>query len=367
MNKRALVPKIERALAALGEELSVAVRRRPAKAAPHAPDLIVELKGQRGPAVRLVIQVSANPRAAPIQTAAARAGDAADHLGGIPVVASARLGSGVRQWLRQEGIGYLDLHGHVFVRGAGIIIDRDHGPPSAPADPEPPAGSGSPFADRSSLVVRHLLSGVPVQAGVRGLAAELGISPALVSRVLNRLRQDGYLESEPVEVVALGSLEPLLDEWSEYYRRRAKRQRERRLYLHARDTSAVLELLPQKLPAKSAPRWALSFQAGASLIAPFAFFSEVHLVVGGADWDQAAERVEHRLGAEPAEKEANLVLVEPHYRESWDYGLRQVSGLPVVSDIQLFLDLSVYPRRGAEQAARMREHIVQGFGRGEGV
>jgi hypothetical protein len=367
VNKRALVPKIERALAALGKELSVVVRRRPPKAATHASDLIVELKHQRGPPVRLVIEVSANPRAAPIQKAAAQAWEAANRLGGIPVVASARLGSGVRQWLRQEGIGYLDLHGHVLVRGAGIIIDRDHGPPSAPAGPEPTAGSGSPFADRSSLVVRHLLSGAPVQAGVRGLAAELGISPALVSRVLNRLRQDGYLESEPADVIELTSVEPLLDEWSEYYRRRARRQREKRFYLHARDTSAVLELLPKKLPARAAPQWALSFQAGASLIAPFAFFSEVHLLIGGPDWDQAAERVEHNLGAEPAEKEANMVLVEPYYRESWDHGLREVSKLPVVSDIQLFLDLSVYPRRGAEQATRIREHIVRRFRRGEGV
>jgi hypothetical protein len=47
--------------------------------------------------------------------------------------------------------------------------------------------------------------------------------------------------------------------------------------------------------------------------------------------------------------------------------LREVSKLPVVSDIQLFLDLSVYPRRGAEQATRIREHIVRRFRRGEGV
>ena len=123
----------------------------------------------------------------------------------------------------------------------------------------------------------------------------------------------------------------------------------------------------KKLSGRLVPRWALSFQAGASLISPFAFFSEVHVLVGSADWDQAVEKIERKLVAEPAQSEANLVLVEPYYRESWDYGLREVSGLPVVSDIQLYLDLSAYPRRGAEQAARIREHIVRPIHGREGV
>ena len=71
-----------------------------------------------------------------------------------------------------------------------------------------------------------------------------------------------------------------------------------------------------------------------------------------------AERFGREFGLVPATTEANVILVQPYYAHSWSHGLRRIGGLPVVSDVQLFLDLSVYPRRGAEQAERVREHIV---------
>jgi hypothetical protein len=106
------------------------------------------------------------------------------------------------------------------------------------------------------------------------------------------------------------------------------------------------------------PPWGLSFHAGASLVAAYAFFSEVHVLLGGDLWEQSAERFGRELDLVPATTEANVILVQPYYAHSWSHGLRRIGGLPVVSDAQLFLDLSVYPRRGAEQAERVREHIL---------
>jgi hypothetical protein len=45
-----------------------------------------------------------------------------------------------------------------------------------------------------------------------------------------------------------------------------------------------------------------------------------------------------------------LVLLRPYYRESVWFGLRRIESLPVVSDLQLILDLWHYPVRGREQA-----------------
>ena len=47
---------------------------------------------------------------------------------------------------------------------------------------------------------------------------------------------------------------------------------------------------------------------------------------------------------EPVRHEANVIVVHPYYQESWSFELREIEGLPVVSDVQLYL----YPRRGAE-------------------
>jgi hypothetical protein len=94
------------------------------------------------------------------------------------------------------------------------------------------------------------------------------------------------------------------------------------------------------------------------LVRPFAFFSEVHLLVSPRRWEHNVGQLAESLELEPAKEEANLIMVEPYYRYSWDYGVRQLRGIPVVSDLQLYLDLSVYPRRGAEQAEVIRDRLL---------
>jgi hypothetical protein len=191
---------------------------------------------------------------------------------------------------------------------------------------------------------------------VREVSAELGISQGLVSRIATRLRNEGYLLEE-AGVGRLVERDTLLDDWRDFYRQRAKRQRQQRLFLHARDSAAVMSRLAGAR-AKDSPRWGLSFHAGASLVAPFAFFSEVHVLLDGPPWNQSAEEFIRRMDLAPAKSDANVILVQPYYRNSWQYGMREIDGLPVVGDVQLYLDLSSYPRRGTEQAERIRDRIL---------
>ena len=45
----------------------------------------------------------------------------------------------------------------------------------------------------------------------------------------------------------------------------------------------------------------------------------------------------------------------PYYRVSAFFDRQEASGLPVVSDLQLYLDLYDYPLRGREQAEQILE------------
>jgi hypothetical protein len=92
-------------------------------------------------------------------------------------------------------------------------------------------------------------------------------------------------------------------------------------------------------------------------------FSEVHVLLSAPEWERTAHKFASIVGAEPNSQIANLVIVDPFYSRSWDFDLRSIKGVPVVSDIQLYLDLSTYPRRGAEQADRLRDRIVQSVDR----
>jgi len=351
VNERELQSRIAAIIDGLSGD--VAVRYDEVAKGGKRPDLLIELDAGGPKPLRVAIEVCANPRPPQVLRVAEQARAYAAAAKASPAVALPALSPSLRRELRNRGVGYLSLDGQVYLSGHGIHIDRQ-----IPSD-QPPfrRESSSLFADRSSLLLRHLFAYGDLPAGVRSAAAMLKVSPALVSRLLSKLKIEGMLIEQGGRL-QLADRSAVLDDWLEFYRRRAKRQQEQRLYMHARDVESVLRRLADDARAALDPGWGLSFQAGASLVAPYAFFSEVHLLVRGPDWESAAQQLRQRLELEPARDQANVILVRPYYRESSYFGLRKIDGLPVVSDLQLYLDLSVYPRRGAEQAARIRERLL---------
>ena len=343
----------------MSEDLGLRYRiKGAARPGSASPDLLVELSGRGKERFILAIELKVSAHRAAVAQAAEQVKRAAASVGAVPVVAVPQLGSRMADWLRQQGVGYLDARGRVFIRAPGVLIDRQFGDSDVGSGWAQSASVGSPFADRSSLVLRYMLADGLAYPGVRELASELRLSPGLVSRVLRRLKDEGYVRQNEKGGGRLLSVDLLLQDWVDFYKRRARKQRDRRLYMHARDVQAIISRLGESKPPKAFPKWALSFHAGASLVARFAVFSEVHVLLGGPVWDESVEAFSRRFRLEPAAEEANLILVEPYYRESWDYGVREIRGLPVVSDVQLYLDLHLYPMRGREQAARILERIL---------
>jgi len=348
--------ELESRIAALIDSLScdMAIRYNRQASGAKQPDFLVELDAGGAKPLRVAVEVCANPRPPQVLRVAEHASVYAAASNASPAVAIPVLSPSLKRELRSRGVGYLSLDGQVYLSGPGIFIDRQVPSQRSPIHSE---GGGSPFADRSSLLLRHLFAHGELPSGVRSLAAMLKISPALASRLLSKLKDEAVVIEEGNQI-RLADRSAVLDDWLEFYRRRAKRQREQRLYMHARDVQSVLRRLADDARSAPDPAWGLSFQAGASLVAPYAFYSEVHVLVGGPDWESAALAIRQRLDLEPAREQANVILVRPYYRQSWAFGLRKIEDLPVVSDLQLVLDLSVYPRRGAEQADRIRERLV---------
>jgi hypothetical protein len=257
--------------------------------------------------------------------------------------------------LRRAGVNFVDTGGMVHLSLPNMLVDR--------ANLRIPAGSKAvhrhfdPFSDRGSLILRTLMepSAHGRVWGVRELAAAAGASAATATRVLRELATSG------VEVVRSGRtarvrlVDPvaLFGAWT-------------RAYDWTRNPSVAFNapmgdatrFLTRMRRAWSGPRWALTLQAGAARVAPLATWNRAHVYVDVPDVS-ALIGVGEAQGWEPAEG-GNVVLLKPWYRTSVWHGMREISGIPVASPLQLALDLWHYPLRGREQAEHLLDMVLLG-------
>jgi hypothetical protein len=131
-----------------------------------------------------------------------------------------------------------------------------------------------------------------------------------------------------------------------FYRSRFRRQAQSPYYVHARGPESIIRSPSMSLVAPE-EGYGLALHAGASLVAPFVQFREVHVYLS-PDVPRLASRLLKALKARAAEGEANLVILSPFYRHSFLFDSRMIRGIRVVADLQLYLDLSCFPQRGVE-------------------
>jgi len=251
-----------------------------------------------------------------------------------------------RLWLRASGIGFVDLHGDASLEAEGLYVSRE----GLGAVPRRPTSFPNPFSDKASRVSAQLIvSGDPL--GVRELAALVELTPGYVSKVLSGLETLGYIARLPGRKVQLRDAKSLLSDWATAYDYR--KNHTTGFFCKARGPEEIIEhLRAAPMPAGCA----MTAQAGASLVAPYASFDRVDVYAVDA---VGASALISGLELTPVDRGANVFLWEPHYRHSALFRSRVIGGLRVVSDIQLYIDLYKYPLRGREQADHLFEKVLK--------
>jgi len=261
----------------------------------------------------------------------------------VPVLAAPYLSRQRQNMCRDKGIYFIDLSGNVFIKFKSLYVERIGLPNKFPEERK---GRG-PFSDKASLILRSILKDGGHLWGVRELAQRVHLDPGFVSRMAKELEKRNYI-ARINSKIKLRDPEGVLDDWVRNYN--YNKNKNFSYFLMAKSSVEVLEKL-RSLKIPSSVGYALSVQAGANLVAPYAAYQEVHLYVGN---EKALEYLKKRLKLRSAEQGANLILMLPYYKNSVFYDSRIKEGLRVVSDIQLYLDLHGYPIRGLEQA----EHLL---------
>lgn len=218
-----------------------------------------------------------------------------------------------------------------------------------------------PFADRASLLCRTLLSNPGVEWTVRGLAESAGVAPMLSSDVVRQLSAANIVVTRPAGrkvMVRLTDPQGLLDAWTAAYG----------WTKNVKDSFSVPipddDRMLARLAKVFAPRrWALTLLAGAWRRIQYTPADRFYVYV------ECASIAELRMLAEregwPADPAGRVVLMKPAYRTSVWHDMLEATDkeIPVVSDLQLVLDLWQYPVRGRETAEQLWRPLLRRFDR----
>ena len=205
------------------------------------------------------------------------------------------------------------------------------------------------FAGRYEDVVRVLLVEYPREWDLRSLAKAVGGSLSWTSEIVKALiTEQVILRPFPRARIKVMSPFDLLRRWASFHNF-ARTTRFLEYYTSEEDVSKFLDSFTNK----KGPEYAVTGLAGALKVAPFVRPTNVHVYVRS---EKDAKKWANLLQFMPVEENGNVKFAIAENTGVF-YGSREVDGVRVVSDIQLYVDLLNYPARGEEAASAVLKVI----------
>lgn len=314
----------------------------------HRGDVAIRA-GQVTVAVELRAQRIINAAAARQAIAYADALPPDTHL----VVVAQSITEDARDQLTRAGIGFIDGTGAIRLDLPGLYVWRDGQRPDGPNRPraQPVAVSG-----KAGVAAQALLHEPGRPWTVRDLAEAANVSVGLAHRLFVRLENDGLLEAEgtgPRKTRRVTNPTALLDLWAEEMRDRDVRQL--RAYRLARNPRALAGTISKALTHAGIDH-AVTGAAAALRLAPFVTavpvtevwvpeLTDLQFVSTAARAPEVTEG--HNLVFRAARDDLPLVF-RKRDKNVW------------VADVfRVYFDLRGDPRRGREQADRLREEVIK--------
>ncbi len=258
-----------------------------------------------------------------------------------------------RRILEEEGVAVIDGLGNIRVELPGMFLWTEGRKPPKAAGPagQPPAR----LTGRAGVAAQALLADPGRDWRVNDLAAEAHISPALAHRVLARLEREDLVAAEgagPHRVRHVTNPSALLDLWAEeMHDRKVKEVRAFRLARNPREQAGAVD----KALDEAHIDHAVTGAAAAAHLAPFITAIPVTDV-----WVTETTPLEVAVNAAGAEQVAeghNLLLRQTVGDEALAFR-KKVEDIWLANPFRVFLDLRHDPRRGREQADRLREEVI---------
>ncbi len=333
------------------------VEIRTTESGPSGPDgsradirLLANIKG-RPALILVVVKAPIYPRDARAVTWQAKGETYSDEstpesTPTVRMVAAPSISRSSRELLRDEGLAYWDHSGSLYleVPWAFYFVDR-----SKQAKTERPIRK---LYRGSTAQVLHTMLIEPGRSWhIQELAEMAAVSPSTVHEVFTFLEAQLWAEkigSGPGTVRILTKPGALLDAWiGEHSLREYEAHRFYR-WVQSRNKlkSDIVKLLHD-----SKTEYALTLASGAEYVAPYATsVDNLHILV--PETTDLADLAE-KGGLKPVESGENITFLATKERSPLMFRQR-IEDIDIASNVQLYLDLSAWPRRGKEQAEHLR-------------
>jgi hypothetical protein len=348
MNERDLEVKFKNIIYQLFNEVSsvetVQVEPSIGNQNQHRPDMLVKVKtGKRE--YRIVVEIKSIGQPRFIRLAAQQLKEylASSNDVSYGILASPFISEEGRQLCRKYGIGCIDLAGNARLEFNGLYIDiqgRENPSPTT-------RGVKSLFSRKSSRVVRVLLTEPKKLWFVQDLAREANLSLGQTSNI-KRLLIDEDLVQEKGKSFRLADPQRLLDSWTQNYSFKDNES----VDFYAIEGTQVERKIAYFCKTTGI-NYGLALFSGANLVAPFVRYKRSFVYV-----ENKISEIAGQIGLKEVTSGPNVTLLKP-YDEGVFYGTKEINGLNVVSDVQLYLDLKNYQGRGEEAAQYILENRMK--------
>lgn len=266
----------------------------------------------------------------------------------IPLLVVPYMGPTGQKICREAGVSWLDLAGNADIRARDLVVHVQ-----GRLNPSNPLGrSSNPFAPKSSRVTRVLLADPTTPVLHRDLVQRTQLGRGFVTRIVQRLEHEGYLDRD-AETATTKVRDPglLLEEWRSRYR--FDKHDIRRAHFAVAGDEDLMAVLDRGL-AKLDLRYAATGLGAAWLLASFTGFRIATFFLDRPLTDSEAKAMSLKW----TDRGANVWIVVPN-DEGVFYGAEPRAGpIPCVHPVQAYIDLAGHPERSDEAAETLKQRYL---------
>ena len=247
----------------------------------------------------------------------------------------------------EMGVGFLDLAGNCRFTFDGVYIVRSAYPNPSVLRRE----LRSLYSPKAERVLRVLVTGGPRRWKTQELANTAQVSLGQIANVKKLLADREWSDADDTGF-GLRSFDravlPLIKEWSENYRLKRSASADFYSMKPIPETESLLVMAANELGGD------LGFTAfsGGARLQPVVRYQRVAAYYLGN-----SEQLAERAGLKRVDSGPNVTLLSP-YDEGLLYGIQQIDQAPVVSPVQLYLDLQQTKGRGEEAAKAILDEVI---------